>query len=115
MPNIWKTKNWFKDPATLQLGTVDATEVRSLLTGEVSITMPALLTGAVASASASVVGLTASHRVWVQPQAWIAADAGLYIAAAIGIAGGIQVTGGNARSGSVSATAQNFSYLAMRT
>jgi len=116
VPNIFKVKTWFKDPATLKIGTVDATEVQSLITGTATLgALPSMAEGVVASASAAVVGVTAAHRVIAIPQAWIAADSGIYIAAASGIAGGIQVTAGNARSSTVSATtAQAFSYLAWR-
>lgn len=81
--------------------------------GTVAVDLPSLAAGVVASASASVPGMTAGHRVLVLPQAWVLNET-VYIAAAIGIADGIQVTGTNPSAGTINATSQTCQFFAWR-
>jgi hypothetical protein len=113
MGNIFKSHVRIKAPATLQVGTEDATKLVEVIAGTATINLPSIPLQGVASASAAVAGLAATFAVIVQPRAWVAAEP-VWLAGAVGIAGGIQVTGYNASASAVDPTSQVCNFFAYR-
>lgn len=115
MANIEKDDRIFQEPATLSIGSLARSEITEIIHGTVSVDLPVINTVSAASASASVPGLTAAHRIFIMPQDWAAADGRVHIAAAKASADTLTVTAGNAHTAnSPDITSQTFSFFAIR-
>jgi anti-sigma factor RsiW len=114
MSNIFRNRIKILSPATLSVGTIDATNIIEIISGVVLLDLPAIGTLGISAASAVVNGLTASHRVLVGFQASPVADAPLHVVASIGIAGGFQVTAYNSHTGSIDGSARSAQFFAWR-